>query len=156
MKTKAGREYALVVAVLSTADAFLRESQRLFRPLGLTGAQFNVLNLLAEAADGVSQRELGDRLLVDRSNVTGLLDRMEKTGWVRRTDHPEDRRVYLVRLTPAGRELWAKASAVYLEVVAQVTAGLPAKRMEDCTELLARLEKKAATWELNDGQRARS
>lgn len=156
MKTKAGRDYALVVAVLSTADAFLRESQRLFRPLGLTGAQFNVLNLLAESADGVSQRELGDRLLVDRSNVTGLLDRMEKTGWVRRTDHPEDRRVYLVRLTPAGRELWAKASAVYLEVVAQVAAGLPAKRMEDCTELLARLEKNAATWELNDGQRARS
>lgn len=156
MKTKAGRDYALVVAVLSTADAFLRGSQRLFRPLGLTGAQFNVLNLLAESADGVSQRELGDRLLVDRSNVTGLLDRMEKTGWVRRTDHPEDRRVYLVRLTPAGRELWTKANAVYLEVVAQVTAGLPAKRMEECTELLARLEKNAATWELNDGRRARS
>jgi DNA-binding MarR family transcriptional regulator len=64
--------------------------------------------------------------------------------------------VYLVRLTPSGRELWAKASAVYLEVVAQVTTGLAAKRMEDCTELLARLEKNAATWELNDGQRARS
>ena len=105
VKTTTDREYALIVAVLSTADAFLRESQRLFRPLGLTGAQFNVLNLLAGAADGISQRELGDRLLVDRSNVTGLLDRMEKAGWVRRTDHPEDRRVYLVRLTPAGRRV---------------------------------------------------
>lgn len=148
MKSTSGRDYALVVAVLSTADAFLRESQRLFRPLGLTGAQFNVLNLLSDAPDGLSQRELGDRLLVDRSNVTGLLDRMEKAGWVRRQDHPDDRRVYLVTLTPAGRTLWSKASTVYLDVVAQVTAGLPAKRMEECTETLAHLEKNAATWQV--------
>ncbi|MCX6950919.1 MAG: MarR family transcriptional regulator [Verrucomicrobia bacterium] len=150
MKSQPGRDYALVVAVLSTADAFLRESQRLFRPLGLSGAQFNVLNLLADAADGMSQRELGDRLLVDRSNVTGLLDRMEKAGWVRRKDHPADRRVYLVSLTPAGHALWAKAHALYLDVIAQVTAGLPAKRMDDCTGVLAHLEKNAATWELAD------
>jgi DNA-binding MarR family transcriptional regulator len=151
VKITIDREYVLIVAVLSTADAFLRESQRLFRPLGLTGAQFNVLNLLAGASEGISQRELGDRLLVDRSNVTGLLDRMEKADWVRRTDHPVDRRVYLVRLTPAGRALWTKADEVYREVVAQVTAGLSAKQMSECTELLARLEQNAATWELNGG-----
>jgi len=92
----------LVAAVMATADCFLRESQRLFRPLGLTGAQYNVLNILAASPDGISQRELGDRLVVDRSNVTGLLDRLEKSGWVRRTDDPEDRRVYRVVLTPAG------------------------------------------------------
>lgn len=148
MKSAPGRDYALVIAVLSTADAFLRESQRLFRPLGLTGAQFNVLNLLAEATGGVSQRELGDRLLVDRSNVTGLLDRMEKAGWVRREDHPEDRRIYLVVLTSAGRALWGKANPLYLDVVAQVTAGLAAKRMGECIATLATLEKNATTWEL--------
>lgn len=136
------------MAVLGTADAFLRESHRLFRPLGLTGAQFNVLNLLAAASGGVSQRELGDRLLVDRSNVTGLLDRMEKAGWVRRADHPEDRRVYLVTLTPAGRTLWAKANPLYLEVVAQVTAGLTAQRMGECIETLDRLGRNAGSWEL--------
>lgn len=149
MKTTPGRDYALVVAVLSTAEAFLRESQRLFRPLGLTGAQFNVLNLLAEAAGGVSQRELGDRLLVDRSNVTGLLDRMEKAGWVRRKDHPEDRRIYLITLTPAGRALWMKANALYREVIAQMTAGLPAKQMEACIETLGTLERGASAWKLS-------
>jgi DNA-binding MarR family transcriptional regulator len=152
MKAAERRDYTLVHAVLSTADAFLRESQRLFRPLGLSGAQFNVLNLLADAEDGVSQRELGDRLLVDRSNVTGLLDRMEKAGWVRRADHPADRRIYLVTLTPAGRALWAKANAVYLDVVAQVTVGLSAKRMGECSDFLAQLERNAGTWKLNDGQ----
>lgn len=151
--TSSGRDYALIVAVLSTADALLRESQRLFRPLGLTGAQFNVLNLLSDAHDGLSQRELGDRLLVDRSNVTGLLDRMEKAGWVQRQDHPDDRRVYLVTLTSAGQALWWKAHAQYLQVVAQVAAGLSAKQMDGCVETLAHLEKNAATWTLADDRR---
>jgi MarR family 2-MHQ and catechol resistance regulon transcriptional repressor len=71
----------LIAAVMATADAFLRESQRLFRPYGLTGAQYNVLNVLEGAAQGMSQRELSEVLVVDRSNVTGLLDRMEKAGW---------------------------------------------------------------------------
>lgn len=153
MKSIPGRDYDLVAAVLGTADAFLRESQRLFRPLGLTGAQFNVLSILADAPDGLSQRALGDKLLVDRSNVTGLLDRMEKSGWVRRKDHPGDRRVYLITLTPAGRALWAKANPIYLKVVAQVTAGLSGRRMGDCIETLAGLEQNAATWELPDSKK---
>lgn len=148
MKRNAGRDYALVLAVLSTADAFLRESQRLFRPLGITGAQFNVLNILADAPDGMSQRELGDKLLVDRSNVTGLLDRLEKSGWVRRADHPADRRVYLVNLTAAGRAVWAKANPLYLEVVAQVTGGLSGRQVEECLATLGHLETAATTWKL--------
>ena len=156
MKSQPGRGYELVAAVLGTADAFLRGSQRLFRPLGLTGAQFNVLNILAAEAAGLSQRALGDKLLVDRSNVTGLLDRMEKSGWVRRKDHPGDRRVYLITLTPAGRALWAEANPIYLKVVAQVTAGLSAKRISECIATLAVLERNAATWELPEARQAKS
>jgi len=139
--------------VMSTADAFLRESTRLFRPLGLSGAQYNVLSILSVHPDGLSQRALGDRLLVDRSNVTGLLDRMERAGWVRRADHPRDRRVYLILLTPAGRALWAKAQPLYLEVVAQMTRGLTVKRMTECRETLTQLEAAAGTWSLSDRAR---
>lgn len=148
MKRKPERDLALVAAVLGTAEAFLRESQRLFRPLGLTGAQFNVLNILARSGAGVSQRVLSDELLVDRSNVTGLLDRMEKSGWVRRADHPEDRRVYLITLTPAGRALWEKASPLYLEVVAQVTGKVGASEAAACLATLRLLEAGATSWQL--------
>ncbi len=147
--TPAGADAALqlTVAVLATADAFLRESQRLFRPLGLTGAQYNVLNVLVDAAGGMSQRELGDRLVVDRSNVTGMLDRMEKAGWVQRQDDPADRRVYRVTLTAAGRQLWAQADEQYRAVVAQVTRGLPAKRIQETIAVLQSLEKAASAWQ---------
>ncbi len=148
MKRKPERDLALVAAVLSTAEAFLRESQRLFRPLGLTGAQFNVLNILSRSEAGLSQRVLSDELLVDRSNVTGLLDRMEKSGWVRRADHPEDRRVYLITLTPAGRALWEKASPLYLEVVAQVTGKVGAREAAACLATLRLLEAGATSWQL--------
>ena len=146
MKTDLGHE--LTAAVMATADVFLRESQRLFRPNGLTAAQYNVLNILAATPDGISQRELGDRLVVDRSNVTGLLDRLEKIGWVRRTDDPADRRVYRVVLTPAGRALWGKIAPLYREVVAQITHGLSAKRLQDGLDLLKTLEAGATTWKL--------
>lgn len=146
MKTDLGHE--LTAAVMATADVFLRESQRLFRPHGLTAAQYNVLNILAATPDGISQRELGDRLVVDRSNVTGLLDRLEKSGWVRRTDDPADRRVYRVVLTPAGRALWGKITPLYREVVAQITHGLSAKRQQDGLDLLKTLEAGATTWKL--------
>ncbi len=138
---------ALTTAVMATADAFLRESQRLFRPLGLTAAQYNVLNVLAPRAAGLSQRELGDVLVVDRSNVTGLVDRLEQAGWVRRADDPDDRRVYRVTLTPAGRKLWARVTPHYGDVVEQVTRGLSVREMADATALLRRMERAAAKWQ---------
>ncbi len=142
----------LIAAVLATADAFLREGPRLFRPLGLTVAQYNVLNVLAESAApaGLSQRELGDELVVDRSNVTGLLDRMTRAGWVRRDDDPGDRRIYRVRLTPEGRQLWEKTSPRYEAVVAQVTRGLTERQARDALAVLSRLKSGAARWKLGN------
>ena len=137
---KSDEGFQMVAAVMTTADAFLRESQRLFRPLGATGAQYNVLNILVQHPEGLSQRELGDLLVVDRSNVTGLLDRLEKAGLVRRDNHPADRRVYLVMITPAGQACWEKVHPVYLEAVARITRGLTARQKRETLAVLQRLE----------------
>ena len=96
----------------------------------------------------MSQRALGDILVVDRSNITGLLDRLEKSGLVKRTDHPDDRRIYQVSLTSAGRKLWAKVQPLYLKVTAQVTAGLSEKQARDAVAVLKSLQAGAASWRL--------
>jgi DNA-binding MarR family transcriptional regulator len=141
--------YELTRAVLTTADVFLREGQRLFRAHGTTAAHYNVLSVLVAAdGDGLSQRELGDLLVVDRSNVTGLVDRMEKAGWVRRADDPSDRRVYRVKLTAAGRKLWGKISPDYQAVVLQVVKGIPEKQARAAIETLSKLQAGAASWAL--------
>ena len=141
--------YDLTVAVMATADAFLRESHRLFRPHGLTGAQYNVLNILAAKPEGISQRELGDVLVVDRSNVTGLLDRLGEAGWVRRADDPADRRADRVVLYRArGGGSGARVLRLYLEVVAQITRGLSAAQIQSSLETLRHLRAGAAKWHL--------
>ncbi len=138
----------LTTAVVTAADALLRESQRLFRPHGLTAAQFNVLNVLAGRPAGLSQRELGDLLVVDRSNVTGLLDRMGEAGWVRRSDDAADRRIYRVTLTPAGRRLWLAVEPRYRAVAGQVAGGLAAAQRAQCLAALRHMEAAAARWTL--------
>ena len=150
MNTDPARARRLVHELVATADLFLRESQRLFRPHGLTAPQFNVLNLLADRAPdaGYSQRELADTLVVDRSNVTGLIDRMEAAGWVRRADDPADRRVYRVVLTPAGRRLWQKVAPDYDQVVAQVTGALSAVEVSRGVAVLVKLQAAATAWRL--------
>lgn len=144
MKRDSG--YELVIQALSVANVMVRESHRLFRPHGLSEAQFNVLNVLGPAPEGVSQRELSDVLVVDRSNITGLLDRMEEAGWVRRADHPSDRRVYVVTLTAAGRRLWEKVRPEYEAAVATVTAGVPASELKSALATLRRIEAATRAW----------
>jgi DNA-binding MarR family transcriptional regulator len=144
MKTDPG--YDLVTQVLSVANVMVKESHRLFRPHGLSDAQFNVLNVLGDEPAGLSQRALSDVLVVDRSNITGLLDRMTENGWVRRTDHPTDRRVYLVALTPAGRKLWQKVLPEYVAAVKRVTAGLSAAELQRAQAALRQIEAATRAW----------
>lgn len=144
MKSETG--YDLVIQVLSAANVMVKESHRLFRPHGLTDAQFNVLNVLGPVPAGMSQRELSDVLVVDRSNITGLLDRMEKLGWVKRVDHPTDRRVYLVRLTDEGRRLWQTVQPEYIAAVRRVTSVAPESELKRTLATLRRLEQSARKW----------
>lgn len=135
----------LVVQVLRTTNTFLRASRRLFRPHGLTEAQFNVLNLLARRPAGLTQREISDALVVDRSNVTGLLDRMETLGWTRREPVPGDRRAWRVRLTAAGRRLWSRVAPSYERTLTRtVAAALDPGQARNILAGLQRLERAAA------------
>jgi DNA-binding MarR family transcriptional regulator len=55
--------------------------------------------------DGISIGELGERVSLDTSTLTGIIDRMERKGYVERRPNPDDRRSVLVFLTAKAREL---------------------------------------------------
>src|SRR5262249_37859305 len=80
-----------------------------FGRFGITGSQWGVLRNLhrAEQAGSPALRlsELSERLLIRPPSVTGLIDRLERAGLVRRTVGPTDLRVRQIQLTAAGREL---------------------------------------------------
>jgi DNA-binding MarR family transcriptional regulator len=112
----ANEDHEALLSVLVTGELLKKEASRLFAPLGITGAQFNVLILLhAQTEDGtMSQSDLGRLLTVHRSNVTGLVDRLEKLGLVQRLDDKSDRRVNRIALTEAGRETARKGEELYI------------------------------------------
>jgi len=78
--------YNALLQLLRTADSILDASRTFFAPWDLSPSQFNVLNLLYGLPEGVSQTDVGRQLIVHRSNVTGLVDRLEKRGLVRRRE----------------------------------------------------------------------
>jgi DNA-binding MarR family transcriptional regulator len=91
----------------------------------LSPSQFNILNLLDAHPDGLSQSDLGRQLLTHRSNVTGLIDRLEKRGLVHRKEVAGDRRAYRVVLSKAGTGVLHKILPEYRERADGVWGGIP-------------------------------
>ncbi|MBZ0256286.1 MarR family transcriptional regulator [bacterium] len=117
-----GHAHEAILNILYTGKLIEKEAYRLLRPLGLTDSQFNVMMLLKYQTEGgeSDQTRLGDMLLVNRSNMTGLVDRMEQAGWVERFADATDRRVNRVRLTKAGNDLLEKAEVLYNQSIENI------------------------------------
>ena len=86
-----------------------------FQPLGITYTQYIVFLVLWET-DGVSVRELGQRLYLDSGTLTPLLKKMEEAGFVTRERSRDDGRVVLVHLTEKGRALRKEAEQIPLRL----------------------------------------
>lgn len=80
-----------------------------FARFGISGAQWGVLRTLQRAEEAnqppLRLTDLGEKLLVRPPSVTGVVDRLERDGLVRRRPAPSDSRAKLVALTVAGRRL---------------------------------------------------
>ena len=90
-----------VMNTMRTADLLFDQIGRLLRPLHVSAAGGLVLGVLRDHGS-MTPSELGERLIVTRATVTGLLDSLERTGFVHRSANPTDRRSLVVEITPAG------------------------------------------------------
>lgn len=80
------------------ARLFARGLQERIAPLGIVTGQFPILLELWEK-DGVTQRELLERLDIEQATLANTLTRMERDGLIRRTKHPSDARAQQIWLT---------------------------------------------------------
>jgi DNA-binding MarR family transcriptional regulator len=118
----------VLVALLQVQIAMERRSDAFFLPYGLTSAQFNILNLLGYSDGRMDQAALVDSLLVGKSSISIVLNRMVRDAYVKREEHAQDRRQVVLVLTAKGRALWRKIAPTYEEGVKQIFGALPASR----------------------------
>jgi DNA-binding MarR family transcriptional regulator len=133
------RQRALL-QLLRTADIVWNASRTLFERWDLSPSQFNVLNLLHLRPEGLSQTDLSRELVMHRSNVTGLVDRLEKRGLLARHDVAADRRAYRVVLTESGEQILREILPLYEKGTATLLDHVPARRaaaMADDLETIA-------------------
>lgn len=97
---------------------------------GISHVTFEVLLQLHNSPEQrLSQRELGERMLLTSGGITRLVDRLEQTGLVRRTNAPGDRRVTMVEPTEQGEATFDRAVEVHAAAVEEhFVAALPAER----------------------------
>jgi DNA-binding MarR family transcriptional regulator len=122
----------------SCHQAIERYSARHVRSLGLTRAQFDVVAALG-TPDSVTLRELSEATLITKGTLTGVVDRLERRGLVRRRSDPHDGRRTFVELTPAGRRLVARALPRHVAYVRRAVAKLPPARLDRMRRDLANL-----------------
>jgi DNA-binding MarR family transcriptional regulator len=99
--------YAASRAALELRKVFTQHMQ----PLDLKIVDYCILMLVARNPS-VNQKQLGQALDISAPNMAVTLDRMVERGWVQRVRSEKDRRAQHIHLTPAGRDLVARAEAI--------------------------------------------
>jgi len=94
------------VALLRTTDALSFGAIELFKDYSISPTQYNVLRIL-RGSEPCGRRcgEIAERMVTRDPDITRLLDRMEKSGWITRKRDQGDRRVVVTKITPKGLDL---------------------------------------------------
>jgi DNA-binding MarR family transcriptional regulator len=135
-----------------TASIMKKRADEFFGQYGITDVQFNMMNLLYYESGstssprdgkegGLSQAQISDMMLVNRANITSLVDRMEKAGLVVRTSHAKDRRYNIIKLTSKGKNLYTKVEPHYLKKVKEAMASLDVADTRKLTTILEKVRK---------------
>jgi DNA-binding MarR family transcriptional regulator len=123
----ASLNHEALLGIVRTASLILKLSDRFFSDFGITDAQFNILMLLKHSGGKkVSQQDLSDRLVVNKSNIVGLVDRLERAGIVKRKTDPADRRSNQIVFTTKGLKLMDRVEGEYYARIDEVMDALNA------------------------------
>jgi DNA-binding MarR family transcriptional regulator len=109
-------------------EAQVRERLRV--QFAMTLPQFDVMAALYREEAGMTMTELSRQLMVSNGNVTGIIDRLVAEQYVLRQAPAEDRRSFIVRLTPKGAARFAAAAAAHEQWVNDLLADFDAQEMD--------------------------
>jgi DNA-binding MarR family transcriptional regulator len=131
------KEQETFIALARTYEHLTGAFAQLFGAHGLSAAQYNVLRILRGAGpDGVPAQKIAERLITRDPDVTRLVDRLVKTGYVSRSRCESDRRVVWVRLTERGAEVLGALDQPVRDLHKSQLAHMSESSLEQLTDLL--------------------
>ena len=118
----------LVINLLSVAHIVTARLDTVLRSYGLAVGSFNVLNIVGGAGEPITPSTIAERLTVPFTlpTLTGLLDTLQRRGYLARSPHPGDRRKVVVAITDAGREALAEVVPLVIAEELRLVDGLSA------------------------------
>ena len=132
----------LFLNILHTGDVVSQGEATFLARHGLNQARLIVLVLLDNAENGnMRSSELAEHASVSRATITGLLDTLEKAGFVERTDDVRDRRASCVKITSKGRELLHKVQPLLVRWTESILSALSAREQSQLVALLRKTQK---------------
>ena len=126
--------------VVMTAHVLQRALNEELALHGITFRQWQVLAWLALEGE-LAQSELAERMDIEPPTLVGVLDRMERDGWISRNECPTDRRKKLVRPTERVEPVWSKMVACARKVRAQAVRGMDDSQVTQLKELLSAMQR---------------
>ncbi len=130
---------ATVRALVRAYQAFSSYSETFVRQYDLTPAQFDVVATLGNTP-GMSMGDIGEKTLITKGTLTGVVDRLERKGLVTRETPPENRRSVIVRLTATGQQLFEQVFPAHIWDIQQHLDPLDPSEMELLRVLLNRIQ----------------
>ena len=129
----------IVLSVFRASAQLARAGNRLAGALGLTQQQWVLLASIARGGpEGLPLSALGRNLLVTKANITGMVDRLERDGYVTREAHPTDRRVTRARLTAKGRRFLTQVAPLQEKWGERAFAAFSVREKESLLSLIDR------------------
>lgn len=130
------RTYAVLYDLLS----------EMLAPYDLSPAKYNLLAVLYSTPEHRHRMcEISEHMSVTRTNITKLVDGLERDGLVRRTSLPGDRRVVITKLTPRGKALMEELLPKHYANVGRLLAGMSEAECRQLTHLTLKLRQSAGT-----------
>lgn len=117
------------------AQAFQRALNEEMAPHGVTFRQAQVLGWLALEGQ-LAQNELAAKMMIEPPTLVGILDRMERDGWISRIACPSDRRKKIIVVNQAAEKVWSKIVGCAMRVRARAIEGLSAEEVATLKRLV--------------------
>jgi DNA-binding MarR family transcriptional regulator len=130
-------EEAAFLDLVRTVEALSRPLADVLKTEELSPPQYNVLRILRGSLDGLTCREIGERMITRDPDITRLLDRMEKRKLIARNRDDRDRRVVLTRITSLGLEALARLDQPVRDAHRKLLGRLGEARLKALSRLLA-------------------